>query len=135
MRYGRAATSPRLGFRARAGAALLVVIAAGCTSMSPVKQPQNYIESQQPKVVRITRNNGSKFMMVGARLSGDTLMGFVETKGGAVGEFTEFPFGEVTRVEAQQYAHGKTVLAILGGVLGWAALTAVVIHQVTHVSQ
>ena len=112
---------------------MLSVFAAGCTSMSPVKQPENYIESQQPKVVRITRSNGSKFLMVGARLNGDTLMGFVETPGGAVGEFTEFPFGDVTRVEAQQYAHGKTVLAILGGVLGWAALTAIVIHQVTAV--
>ena len=108
---------------ARAGAALLVLALGACTSMSPVKTPANYIESVQPKMVRITRNDGTRFNMIGAHLQGDTLMGFVVQPNGAMGEFTELPLGDAKVVEAQQYAHGKTALAIVGGIAAWAAIT------------
>jgi len=110
---------------AAAGAALLLfALASGaCTSMSPVKEPTNYIESVTPKMIRVTRTDGQKFTMIGAHISGDTLMGFTERPGGAMGEFTELPIGDVKVVEAQQYAHGKTALAIIGGVGAWALIT------------
>ena len=134
MRKGSADVQSRPGVM-RAGAVLLTMILGACTSLSPVKTPANYIESTQPKVVRITRTDGSKFLMVGAHLSGDTVMGFVQRPTCAIGEFQEFPLGDVKQVEGEQYAPGKTVLAILGGVGAWAALTAVVISRVEHVSQ
>lgn len=91
--------------------------------MSTVKTPANYIESVQPKLVRVTRSDGTRFNMTGAHLQGDTLMGFVVHPGGAMGEFTELPLGDVKQVEAQQYAHGKTALAIVAGIGAWAAIT------------
>ena len=127
MHNGCADSNPRLGALARAGAALFIVILSGCTAMRPVKT--SYIESVQPKVVRITDGTGS-YYMIGAHLQGDTLMGFVQRPGGAIGEFRELALGDVTKVEAQQYAGGKTVLAITGGILAWAGFTYLVIRQV-----
>lgn len=130
MSTGRAASSSRWSAAARAGAALLILAVGGCTAMRPVKQPANYIEAVQPKLIRVTRTDGTKFNMIGAHLSGDTLMGFVQKPSGVMGEFEEMPLGDLQKVEAQQYAHGLTALAILGGVAAWAGITYVFIKSI-----
>lgn len=132
MFTGRADSQRSWGAAARAGAALLIVALGGCTSMSPVKTPANYIESVQPKLVRVTRADGTRFNMTGAHLQGDTLMGFVVHEGGAMGEFTEMPLGDVKSVEAQQYAHGKTALAIMAGIGAWAVVTYVYVSIIEN---
>jgi hypothetical protein len=106
-----------------AGGSLLVLAAGACTSMQTVKQPANYIEAASPKYIKITKSSGETVTMIGAHMSGDTVMGFVERPGGAIGEFTELPITDVTQVQAQQYAHGKTLLAILGAVGAWSLIT------------
>ncbi len=91
--------------------------------MRPLSRPANYIEAVQPKLVRVTRTDGTRVLMTGARLQGDTLTGFIQRPSGAMGEFTEMPLTEVSTVEAQRYATGKTALAVAGALLAWAGIT------------
>jgi len=108
----------------------------GCSTMHTVSAPARYIESQRPKLVRITPWGGASFFMVGARLENDTVMGFVQDPKGAIGQFRELPFDSVAKVEAQQYAHARTAAAIMGGLAVWAAITyAVVRHEDTEGGQ
>jgi hypothetical protein len=100
-----------------------MLVLAGCTTMRPVRRPANYIESVQPKLIRVTGHDGTRVLMTGAHLEGDTLMGFVARPGGAMGEFTEMSLRDVTMVEAQQYAGWKTAAAISGGLAAWAVIT------------
>jgi hypothetical protein len=75
----------------------------------------------RPKLVRVTRTDGTQVNVTGAHMEGDTLVGFVERPGGVMGEFTEIPLSDVSGVEAQQYASGKTALAVAAVLVGWAA--------------
>jgi hypothetical protein len=90
--------------------------------MRLVPRPANYIEAVRPKLVRVTRKDSTKVLITGAHVQGDTLMGFIQRPGGAMGEFTEMPLAEVATVEAQRYATGKTMLAVTGGLLVWAGI-------------
>jgi hypothetical protein len=90
--------------------------------MRPVPRPANYIEAVQPKLIRVTRKDSTKVLMTGAHVQGDTLMGFVQRPGGAMGEFTEISLADVATVEAQRYATGKTMLAVAGGLVVWAGI-------------
>jgi hypothetical protein len=105
---------PNRGMAAARAVAVLLLV-SGCTAIRPVRAPTTYIESMRPKFVRITRTDGSRFVMIGAHLHVDTLMGFVEDGSGKIGEFQEVPVHEISKVEAQQWAPARTVLAITGG--------------------
>ena len=66
----------RLGSPGLGGAAMLIAAATvGCTGMVRLKEPAHFIESAQPKLVRVTRADGTKLELVGARVWSDTLMG------------------------------------------------------------
>jgi len=130
MLNGRALFQPQRRTALGAGAALLVLAVSGCTALRPVKSPADYIESVQPKVVRVYTTSSDRFLMTGAHIENDTLMGFVAEKGAAVGTFKEMPWGDVTKIEAQQWAGDLTVAAVAGGLLAWAGFTYLVIHHV-----
>ena len=102
---------------------MLALAVAGCTTMRPLARPANYIEAVQPTLVRVTRTDGTRLLITGARLQGDTLMGFAQRPSGAMGEFMEMPLTEVSTVEAQRYASGRTMLAVGGALLAWASIT------------
>jgi hypothetical protein len=76
-------------------------------------------------VVRVTRQNGERFIMIGAHLDADTLMGFVQHPSG-IHEFEEMPLTEVSKLEAEQRSGSRTAIAIGAGVAGftlaWYAL-------------
>jgi hypothetical protein len=103
----------------RTGAALLLFVLGGCVTMHKVKTPQTYLESSHPKVVRVTRQDGQQFIMIGAHLEADTLMGFVQHPSG-IHEFEELPLGEVSKLEAEQRSGPRTALAIGAGVAGFS---------------
>jgi hypothetical protein len=132
MRNRRADCQPHLRTVLGTGAAFLILAAGGCTALRPVKQPADYIESIQPKLVRVTKNDGSKFLMTGAHIENDTLMGFIQVKGEAVGTFDELPWTEVSKVEAQQWAGDRTLAAIAGGIIVWGGFTYLLIRHVNQ---
>ena len=76
-------TAPRsLSVAWCAGIALALVALNGCVAMRRLKTPRNDLESLHPKVVRVTRQDGQRFIMIGAHLDVDTLMGFVQQTNG-----------------------------------------------------
>jgi hypothetical protein len=121
---------------ARVTMSVLFLLLGACTSMHTVPTPTRYIESVRPKLVRITQTDGSRFFMVGVRLQGDTVMGFVQDPKRPMGEFRELPVGSIAKLEAQQYVHTRTALAVLGGFAGWAVVTYLVVrHEDTQSGQ
>lgn len=120
----------------RVSMTVLFLMVAACSSMRTVPAPSRYIESVRPKLIRITETDGSRFFMVGARLQHDTVMGFVQDSKRPIGEFRELPVGNIAKLEAQQYVHTRTALAVLGGFAGWAVLTYMVVrHENTQGGQ
>ena len=94
--------------------------ATACTGMVRLKEPAHYIETAQPKLVRVTRTDGTKLDLVGARVWSDTLMGFVTYSGGVVAEFREMPLSELSKVEAEARDSRKTAFMIGGAAAGFA---------------
>ena len=114
----------------------ILFLGGACSTMRPVPEPTRYIESVRPKLVRITDTDGQQYLMVGARLQHDTVMGFVQDPATPIGEFRELPMKNVAKLEAQQYVHTRTALAVFGAFAAWAALTyAVVRHEDTEGGQ
>jgi len=113
-------TWTRLGAGRPGGAVLLMVAATACTGMVRLKAPASYIETNQPKLVRVTRANGVQMNMVGARVWSDTLMGFVLHEGGSVAEFQEMPLAELQKVEAEARDPRRTGMLIAGAAAGFA---------------
>ncbi|HUL49652.1 MAG TPA: hypothetical protein VLT79_06560 [Gemmatimonadales bacterium] len=111
------------------GAVAVVILLAGCTSMKKVKDPTNYITTVRPKLVRVTETNGSKLSVVGAQVEGDTISGFVDQPNGVMHQYTEIPLQQVTEVEAQQWAHEKTLLAVGGGLAASAGIIYLYVKQ------
>lgn len=105
---------------ARIGPLLLLLALSGCVTMRRVKAPTSYLEASHPKVVRVTRADGNQFIMIGAHLDADTLMGFVQQSGG-IHQFQEMTLAEVSRLEAEQRSPMRTGLAIGAGVAGFAS--------------
>lgn len=110
------------GWRARgpSAAVLLLVSATACVGMVRVKKPVDYFGIAHPKIVRVTNPDGSRFIMVGAHLENDTLMGFVQRASG-IHQFEELSLTNISKVEAEQRDPKKTAVAISAGVIGFGA--------------
>jgi len=130
MHLARRTPSTRWRAIGATAVSVLALGVCGCTALRPVNAPGEYIESIRPKVVRITRSDGSQFLMVGARLENDTLMGFVAHKDEPVGVFEEMPFSDVSKLEAQQWASDRTVAAVTAGAVVWAGLSYLIIRHI-----
>ena len=118
MSTAHANSQPRWITVARSGAMLLLLVAAGCVGMVRIKKPADYFDSSHPKIVRVTDGQGNRFIMVGAHLEHDTLMGFVQHSNG-LHEFEEVALGDVSKLEAEHRSGRKTAMAISAGVLGF----------------
>jgi len=105
-----------------------VLTLAGCSAMRPVHM--SYLSTDQPKVVQITRTDGSRVTLVGARIMGDTLTGFALHPDRPVGEYEEMPLTDVKMLEAEQYTWWRTTGVIGAGLVAWGALTWFVIYEV-----
>lgn len=102
-------------------ACLLLLGSVGCTGMVRLKTPASYIETAQPRLVRVTRPDGTRIEMIGARVWSDTLMGFVTHESGAIAEFREMPLAELTKVEAEARDPKRTAFMIGGAAAGFAS--------------
>ena len=109
--------------------ALGAAVLAACTSMHKVKDPTNYITTVRPKLVRVTEKDGSRLSVIGAQVQGDTIYGFVDRPHGVMHEYTEIPLQNVAQVEAQQWAHQKTLLAVGGGLAASAGIIYLYVKQ------
>ena len=112
----------------RAGALVSVVLLAGCSAMRPVQK--SYITTDQPKLVMVTRTDGSRVALVGARMVGDTVTGFTYDPQRPIGEYQEMPLSDIKVLEAQQYTWLRTGAVIGAGLVAWGGLTAFIIWEV-----
>jgi hypothetical protein len=97
---------------------LLVPLLAACSTVVPVASPGEYISTEQPERVWVTRADGAVIVLDAPQLFGESLVGFVN------GNYEEMPLGQVTQLQARRAAPGRTVLLIAG--------TVVVIGGVIH---
>jgi hypothetical protein len=108
---------------------VLALTLGACSAMKTIPAPARYIESVRPKLIRITQTDGQRYEMIGARVDGQEMMGFVQQPNGGLGEFREIPLSDIQKVEAQQYVHTLTALAVLSSFVAWGAITWAVAHH------
>ncbi len=110
---------PQVGrIRAPTGVAVVVMSLLAlnaCASMRRLNTPADYIESQHPDVVRITRADGTRLLMSGARVLHGTVAGFVQPAGDSIAEFQAVPLDAIAFVETKQWSTRRT-LFLVGGV-------------------
>jgi hypothetical protein len=88
--------------------------------MRRAKTPTSYLEAGHPNV-RVTRADGNQFILIGADLDADTLMGSVQEPGG-IPQFQKMPLGDVSGLEAEQRSPARTGIAIGAGVAGFTTV-------------
>lgn len=95
---------------------LLLVYLPACTSWRPgAPTPAQFIASERPELIRVTRNDGSTFTLSNPRVAGDTLFG--RRPGGLVqGDSTRnvaLPLSDMRQVAVRHTNIGGT-LALVG---------------------
>ena len=99
----------------------MLVLVTACSSMQPVAQPREFLQSRQPSVVWLSQESQQTMVSVDApRLIGDSIVGFVE------GEYVEIPITSVRGMQARQYSRGRTA-AFIVGLVGVAVAMLVVV--------
>ncbi len=103
---------------------LLPAFLAGCSSWYVQEVgPQQLITEDQPGKIRVTLTDGSQVVLEQPRVSGDTLMGRIASKGVTpsgemfVSEQMSIPLSDVADVAIQKTDAGKTTALILGTVV------------------
>jgi len=99
----------------------MLVLVTACSTMQPVAQPRDFIQTRQPAVVWLSHDQQAMISMDAPRLVGDSVVGFVE------GEYTEIALSRITGMQAKQYSRSRTT----GFILGLVGLTAAVVLTVT----
>ena len=100
------------------GAGLLLLSVAGCTRMSVVDHPADYMTAKAPTHIWVTTSSNSKVEVVHPKVQADTLSGFTS------GKYFEIPLSDVKVVEARTPNVGGTLL-LAGASAG--AITAMVV--------
>jgi hypothetical protein len=95
-------------------AAAVLLTNVSCMTVQSLAVPKEYISSNQPTVVWVTRSDDSVLALEKARVLGDTLAGFVN------GEFQELSFAEVRGVSARRIDRART--ALFAGALAVSAV-------------
>lgn len=110
----------------RAIAAVLLATSAAC--MGPrraVLQPGEYISTERPKRIWLTRADGTVVLVDAPRIFGDTLFGWTETEMG--GEEVWLGLPQIQRVEVRRVDSLRTGLLIAGvGILTIVAFASLV---------
>ena len=94
----------RKGAADRFRAGLLVLSVAGCTHMSAVPQPADFVAAKRPARVWVTGPDNSEVVVTHPSVRGDTLSGFSEDR------YFEIPLADVKRVRASVPALERTLL-------------------------
>lgn len=94
----------------------LMVSLTGCSTLRPIAAPRQYITTERPARIWVTREDGSRVAMDTPRLLGDTLVGWVD------GRYVEILLPDRSQVLGRQPAAGRTVFLISGVVAVGALL-------------
>lgn len=109
--------------RMRRGAAVLALLATGCTTIREVPRAHYRSQAERPHV-RILTRDGLVYEFDYARVTGDSLIGFKRRDtGGRVEQFDSLPvpLDDVTRMSIRSIDWGRTSL-VGGGVILTAAI-------------
>jgi len=112
--------------RRRSGIACLLLLAylPACTSWHVgTPTPAQFVETQHPKRVRVTRSDGTKMELRTPMVQGDSLLG---TAGEDTTRQVSLPLSDVRSVAVQRVSAWKTTLVVLGGVIGVLVVTTIV---------
>lgn len=90
-----------------------------CTTLRPLADYEQYVRTSQPSQLMVTPKDSKPLRLDGPRFVNDTLVGFV------AGRYREFAPGELSAVQTQQPARGRTVLLVGAVVALGAVLIAV----------
>jgi len=100
----------------RRALALLVSVAAGCTTVRPI-EPAEFFAKNSPDVVWVTYPNKAVLQVSDPLVVGDTLKGFHSGTSNAVA----IPLDQVQKVEAKLHDGTKTALFVTGLGLVWVS--------------
>lgn len=93
----------------RAVALPMLLLVTACSTMQPVAQPREFLQTRQPSVVWLSRDSEQTMLSMDApRLIGDSIVGFVE------GEYMEIPLASVKGMQAKQYSRARTTGFMIG---------------------
>ena len=112
--------------RRRSGIACLLLLAylPACTSWHVgTPTPAQFVETQHPKMVRVTRSDGTKMELRTPMVQGDSLLG---TAGEDTTRQVSLPLSDVRSVAVQRVSAWKTTLVVLGGVIGVLVVATIV---------
>jgi hypothetical protein len=106
-------------YRRGVSALLLLIYLPACASWHlGTPNPAQFVETERPEQVRVTRTDGSSFTLASPSIRGDSLIG--RGGGGLSREDSArtvaVPLSDVSKVEVRKTSVGKT-LAMVGGVL------------------
>jgi hypothetical protein len=96
-------------------ASVLLTSLLACTTLRPLADYEQYVRTSQRSQLIVTPKDSKPLRLDGPRFVNDTLVGFVE------GRYREFAPGELSAVQAQQPARGRTAL-LVGAVLTLGAV-------------
>ena len=103
--------------RRRSGIAclLLLVYLPACTSWQVgTSTPAQFVQTEQPDRVRVTRADGTKMELRSPVVQGDSLVG---TAGEDTTSHVSLLLSDVQSVAVQKVSAGKTTLAVAGGLV------------------
>ena len=92
---------------------------AACHSMVPLTLEE--VSAVRPGTVYITRDDATVLELTGPQVFGDTIVGYDLT-----GIFYELDRGEIASLEMKRSAQGKTIALVAAGIVGAAAVGAVI---------
>jgi hypothetical protein len=107
---------------ARVGMVALVLAAAGCSTLQPVREPAQFIPAMHPKVVFVTYKNRSIIEVAQPRMSGDTIHGTLQGHSTPIA----VPLRQIQSIAALQHNKKRTIIMIAG----LSVLTAATIYGI-----
>jgi len=106
----------------------ITLLSLACTYWQPgTPNPAEFISNKQPKQVRVTRTDGSKFQLRNPTVFGDSLLGKTESVRDDTLLSVAIPLSDVQNVEVKKISVGNTA-GLVGATVLFATFTAVIIH-------
>lgn len=98
----------------------LTVSAVACHRYMLVARPLDFIATQKPAQVLVTRTDGTTYSITGPQVFGDTVVGYVN------GQYQQINFNTPGQVRVRSAARAQTALLIGMGVVGLAGIVYLV---------
>ena len=109
----------------RAPLVALLLSGAGCATLQPLRQPEQFIAAENPKVVYVTYKNRTVEGVTQPRVSGDTLFGALQR---SPIHRVAVPLSQVLLVKAVQPDRARTTM-LIAGLAAFAATSVYVLAK------